>query len=211
MGSELRANAASAAPVEGSAEVVTDSAARVDPGLRAEPKHPAEGADREEQEPAAKRQPIRFSVAPDSDRRELTLFVKKGILPVLGPGGHAELGHFEPLCRAPCEFRLRSDTHVFGVAHDENPVIQLDRALPVRRGQELVVRYDGRRSLRITGWIVLLGSVAAGSALIALGQPLEAEAKIGMIVGGALLSVLGLGGGLWLANLPDRASGWVKP
>jgi hypothetical protein len=150
---------------------------------------------------------IRFEVADDSARAELTLYERRGVNPALGPGGSTDSGEFVPLCHAPCELKLPRGMHAFGVAPPGGAVVRLRRELAVSRGDTLRVSYHSRIGLRIGGWALLLGGAAAGSALLAAGG--GDSPRTGLLVSGAVVSVLGVVGGLWLANLPDTASGSV--
>jgi hypothetical protein len=153
---------------------------------------------------------VRFTLAQDSDRTDLTVYRQTAINPVLGAGGNAELSLFEPLCHVPCEASVRSGTHVFAVAAAARPAVKADPPLHVRRGQEVQLSYDSRLGLRISGWVFLVAGTLAGAALVAVGTPaaweVERTVDTPMIVGGSILSAVSLVGGLWLANTPDRAS-----
>jgi hypothetical protein len=156
------------------------------------------------------RPPVTFSVAEDSDREDLSIYLEKGINPILGSGGNVDLSVFEPLCRAPCEVDLRSGTHLFAVSAGPRATVRTDAPVLVRRGEHVVVHYDSRLGLRIAGWTLLITGASAGGLLTALGTPLYGDTDRAKLVGGSLLTVVGLVGGLWLANMPDRARAWVR-
>lgn len=192
--------------------VCSDSTAQVPPlpgEVNIVPPPPAEPP---KEEPNVTREPMRFSLAGDSAGSAYTLYVQKGVTK-LGLGNILGDGYFEPLCHGPCEFTLRPGVHVFAVSKEDGRTIKLDRGLRIKRGQELVVRYRSRRVHRVVGWALLAGLVGSGVALYALAEPgpgdREGEFHKGYVIGGSVLVMSGLLSGLWMANLPDKATGWV--
>lgn len=173
---------------------------------------PPPQAERPKEDPNVPREPMRFSLAEGSAGPAYTLYVQKGVTK-LGPGNLLGDGYYEPLCHGPCEFKLRPGVHVFAISNEGGRTIKLDHGLRIKRGQELVVRYRSRRVHRIVGWALLAGLVGSGVALYGLAEPgpgdREGEFNKSYVIAGSVLVMSGLLSGLWLANLPDKATGWV--
>jgi hypothetical protein len=161
------------------------------------------------------RPPLRVSLAPDSDRKDVTLYVDRGVNPILGPSGSTGANAFEPLCRPPCEFDLRNGTYCFGIMLDRPirgtwSLIKVRPELTVQRGDQLVIRHRSRLATRIVGWVALLAVTSGGVWLASTGQEAGEPKEPLRIAGGTLLSILGVGGGIALAILPDRVTGRVQ-
>jgi hypothetical protein len=154
--------------------------------------------------PSAEHPAVHFVIDQDSDRHKLTLYLQREVNPVFGPGGSAETGVFESLCQLPCDVSLRSGSYVFGLAAGSGPTVKFDEALSARDGEEVRVRYDRRLGMRIAGWALILAGTVAGAVMLGFGQSNDrpVESVLGGVLGG-----LSIAGGLWLANVPDRAHG----
>lgn len=157
-------------------------------------------------EASAGRAPVHFVIGEHSDGHELTLYLQREVNPVFGPGGSAETGLYEPLCQLPCDLTLRPGSYVFGLAPAHRPTRKLAEALKLRGGERVEVEYDRRLAMRVTGWILIVAGVVGGGILLGHGQSQDrpAESVVGGVLGGLCIV-----GGLWLANMPDRAHGSV--
>lgn len=153
--------------------------------------------------PSADRPATRFLRDERSSRGPLTLYLQREVNPVLGPGGSAETGLYQPLCPLPCELTLRPGSYVFGLAAGTGPTIKTAEPLALRGGEHVLARYDSRRILRVAGWTVLIVGVLGGGALIVNGHAHDLRARF---ITGNVLVALSLGSGLWMMNVPDRAS-----
>jgi hypothetical protein len=158
-------------------------------------------------EPSAERPATRFLRDERASREQLTLYLQREVNPVLGPGGSAETGLYQPLCALPCELGLRPGSYVFGLAAGTGPTIKTREPLVLRGGEQVLTRYDSRRVLRAAGWAVLIVGVLGGGALIVNGHAHDLRARF---ITGNVLVALSLGSGLWMMNVPDRASAHIS-
>lgn len=156
--------------------------------------------------------PTRFSVAPASERTDLTLYREHSVNPVLGPGGNHDNSTFSPLCTLPCEVNLRPRPYVFGVRAGDRAAVKVREVIDLRNGQDVHIHYDSRLGMRIFGWTLLLAGTAAGGLLLGSGIPAQGDLMPARVATGAGLMATSLVLGLWFANLPDRAYAFIaKP
>jgi hypothetical protein len=153
--------------------------------------------------------PVHFLIAPNSEKLDLKLYQERGVNPVLGPGGNQDHSEFVPLCSLPCDMSMRSRSFVFGVSTGRRSAVKVDPVLQLRDNDRVFLHYNSRLPLRITGWILLLAGTAAGGLLLGAGLPAGEPAIPARVASGSVLMAVGLGFGLWFANMPDRATGWV--
>jgi hypothetical protein len=153
--------------------------------------------------------PVRFSVAPDSEKQSLRLYQERGVNAVFGPGGNRDTSEMLPLCSPPCEVSLRSRSYVFGVSTADRGAVKVEPVLQVRDGDQVVLKYNSHLPLRVVGWVLMFAGATAGGLLLASGTRAEAPAIAPRIIGGAVIMSVGLGFGLWFVNVPDSARGWV--
>ncbi len=153
--------------------------------------------------------PVRFSVAPKSERKDLRLYVERGMNAVLGPGGNRDTSELVPLCSPPCEMSLRARSYVLGVSAGERGAVKVHPMLQLRDGDQVSVHYNSRLPMRVVGWVLLLAGTTAGGALLAAGLPAQGDPSLAMVVSGSALLTVSLGVGLWFVNMPDAAKGWV--
>jgi hypothetical protein len=154
--------------------------------------------------------PTHFELARDSERDDLTLYVERGVNPILGPGGSHDMRTYLPLCSPPCEYTLRSRSYVLGVSAGNRAAIRVKPALQLREGDRVFIDYDSRLPMRIVGWVLLIAGASAGGVLLAAGFPAQGGTIPARIAGGATLLGLSIPFGLWFANTPDRARAWVE-
>jgi len=162
---------------------------------------------------------MRVSVADDSARKDLTLYVDRGLNPTLGPDQELGAGGYSPLCFAPCEFQLRNGRYTFAVAWgdtrqavDPGRLIKVRPQLDVRHGDQLILRHRSRLGVRIAGWFLLFAVVGAGAVVAGTGQKDEEGNGVkypARIAGGTVLGLGGAIGCIMLAVWPDRVSGRV--
>ncbi len=153
--------------------------------------------------------PMRFTIAPKSDTYELNLYVEHSINPILGPGGNVSAERYEPLCTLPCEVALRHRAYVFSVTHGTRGAVKVKPVLQLMEGDDVQIRYQSRRTMRVVGWILLLAGTSAGSILMGSGLRAERPTEPLRVTSGAVMMAASLGFGLWFANVPDRAFGSV--
>jgi hypothetical protein len=159
-------------------------------------------------EPSPDRPAVHFVIGERSDRSDLTLYLQREVNPVFGPGGSAETGAYEPLCQLPCDLTLRSGSYMFALAGGHGSTHKLAEALALRGGEHVQVEYDRRIAMRVSGWALIVAGVVAGGILLGHGQ--SSDRPVESVVGG-VLGGLCIVGGLWLANMPDRAHGQLLP
>src|SRR6266508_3122062 len=74
---------------------------------------------------------------------------------------------YEPICTAPCDATMASGTYRLALSKDAGVPIAADEAVVLKAGtNELRGTYTSYQGTRTAGWIVLLGSVVAGTAVI---------------------------------------------
>jgi hypothetical protein len=149
--------------------------------------------------------PVQLTVAADSSRDDLTLYVQRGVVPLLGAPGESKVP-LVPVCRAPCAFEAPFGLRSYGVQVTGRRLQLLDRALALAPGDALALRYQSRTWLRVSGWVVLIGGAGASSALIGIGTIRDSSS---LTITGGVLSGVSVLLGLIMANYPDRASGAV--
>lgn len=161
------------------------------------------------------------------DQPGLTVYRKSGTAVAVGPGGSAIASGYNVICTAPCDASLPAGTQTLAVSRQDGSPVEAG-AIKVPEGESrLTAHYKKKTGLRVAGWVVLGGGVAAGTVVMALGltntthdcssQWLTGECTVtltsdtGEIVAGGILMAAGIGVGLALALQHDKASITVTP
>ena len=156
------------------------------------------------------RPPVSFTIAPDSEAQQLLLYEQRAVNPTLTPDLQTVYSHeYTLLCEIPCALKVRSGLHVFALSAGTGHAIPLDRALKVRGGDRVAVHYRRRWKLRAVGWALALSSVGGAIALSTLAAHSDQATKPAVLVPTSASLLGALIGGLWLAHLRDRASGFI--
>jgi hypothetical protein len=149
--------------------------------------------------------PVQLTVAADSARDDLTLYVQRGVVPLLGAPGESK-APLEPVCRAPCAFEAPFGLRSYGVQVAGHPLQLLDRELALAPGDALALRYRSRTWVRISGLVVLIAGASASSALLGIGATRDSSS---LTLTGGVLSGVSVLLGLIMGTYPDRVSGTV--
>ncbi len=166
---------------------------------------PASSTDRQVAAPAARVEPPRDTT--DSVEvhfqatRPIEVFERNGISTTTSGVGTGE--SYAPLCTAPCVMSIRPGTVTLGLAEVGGRPLRAG-SLMLRQGSMIEASYQSRFGLRVGGFIVSLGMVGAGLALML--TSIDDDGGLGGgFVGGAVLGGLGTLGMLILPRIPDSA------
>lgn len=141
---------------------------------------------------------------------------------VAGAGGTAYgmARGYERLCSAPCRLQLEPGFHTLAISRGTGPPVEVEGGVRVDGPAVLEGSYESRSTVRTAGWVTMLASVVAGTALM-LVPIFDYDPSYGdgssnsfdftpIIVGGAIMSV-GAIVGMILALQSDEVDVGVRP
>lgn len=121
---------------------------------------------------------------------------------------------FSPICTAPCATRLERQSHAFGVSLDKrDPVPVKDGLLTLDQPSTLLLDYQDQTGIRTAGWLIAIGSIIAGSAIMMaplLGSG-SIDGSLALIATGGIVMTLGSVIGLLMIYTKDSASVRIQP
>ncbi|HVU05042.1 MAG TPA: hypothetical protein VHE30_25005 [Polyangiaceae bacterium] len=165
--------------------------------------------------------PAENSVRFESSESGLWVYVLEGTATAeIGWGGHLRVDAYRPLCQTPCSATLAPGSYQFALAHErgDKPAASED-LIEVRSGTTVHAEYESKAGLRAAGWILALGGTLGGTLLmldsihkegpcISGTDPCihESSSDSGELVGGLVLTAVGVGVGTVLIIQKDSSS-----
>ena len=76
---------------------------------------------------------------------------------------------YDRLCTAPCGVDVPAGYHRFGLSRSDGHIVQADDEALVHDGDTVRASYEGRRGLRVVGYVLIPTSIVGAIALLAAG------------------------------------------
>lgn len=136
----------------------------------------------------------------------------------VGAGGSAFATGYERICTAPCDVSLPAGTETLALSREgKRPIAAEPVTLPPGKS-ELRGSFESRSGVRTAGWVLMFGGGIAGAVLMFTATSSEKDCSIGadycldkttlnvsQLIGGGVLMGVGIGAGVLMVRVPDKA------
>jgi hypothetical protein len=157
-----------------------------------------------------------------SDEPGITFHRQTGSAFAVGAGGSAYATGYERICTTPCDVSLPAGTETLALSRGEKPPISAEPVTLPAGQSEMRGTLESRAGIRAAGWVVAIGGAVVGSVLMFTATKKEQNCDFGVcndtttldagkLVGGAVIMGAGLGIGIAMVAVRDKAVVEVNP
>jgi hypothetical protein len=131
---------------------------------------------------------------------------------------------YQRLCTAPCKVNLPAGTAVLSLGEPNDPNSKGVISVVIPAGSSrLVGTFKSRAGVRAAGWVLAVGSLVAGTAMVVLSYGDEQRCSYGgycyeisdtdyvLLAAGTAVATVGLIAGIWIALTPNVTKAQIVP
>lgn len=157
-----------------------------------------------------------------SDEPAITFHRQTGSAFAVGTGGAAYATGYERVCTTPCDVSLPAGTETLALSRDNKAPLAAEAVTLPAGTSEVRGSIESRAGIRAAGWVIAIGGTIVGSVLMFTASKKEQNCDFGVcsdmttidtgkLVGGAVVMGAGLGLGIAMVGVRDKAIVEVNP